>query len=59
MDCSKKVSIHTWSGPFWLIGWLFTVGFAPLSGWKILFALVVWPYYIGQIVAKATGIGGQ
>ncbi len=32
----------------WFGGWLFTIGFAKLFWGKALFALVVWPYYLGQ-----------
>jgi hypothetical protein len=35
----------TVTGPFWFIGWLFTVAFANLVWWKALLALVIWPYY--------------
>jgi hypothetical protein len=35
-------------GPIWYIGWLFTVAFTHLSFGKALFALVIWPYYLGS-----------
>ncbi len=35
-------------GTLWLIGWLFTVGFARLVWWKILLAVVAWPYFLGS-----------
>ena len=34
-------------GPLWFIGWLFTIGFAELSFWEGVLALVVWPYFLG------------
>ena len=34
--------------PIWFIGWLFTIGYASLVWWKILLAIVVWPYYLGS-----------
>jgi hypothetical protein len=37
-------------GMLWFAGWLFTIGFAKLTGWSILFGLAVWPYYLGLIV---------
>ncbi|MFH1003154.1 MAG: hypothetical protein V1780_03310 [Chloroflexota bacterium] len=37
-------------GVIWFIGWLFTIGFVQLVWWKILLALVIWPYYLGQAV---------
>lgn len=35
-------------GPLWFTGWLFTIGFAHLSFGKALWALVLWPYYLGS-----------
>jgi hypothetical protein len=32
---------------FWFAGWLFSVGFVGIHGWKLLWSLVVWPYYLG------------
>ncbi len=32
----------------WFIGWLFTIGYASLVWWKILLALVIWPYFLGS-----------
>jgi hypothetical protein len=34
-------------GALWFIGWLFTVAYAELVWWQSLFALVIWPYYLG------------
>jgi len=31
----------------WFIGWLFTIGYASPVWWKILLALVIWPYFLG------------
>lgn len=33
--------------PIWFMGWLFTIGYVSLVWWKILLALVVWPYFLG------------
>ena len=35
------------SGTVWFAGWLFTTGFMQLAWWKVLLALVVWPYFLG------------
>jgi hypothetical protein len=35
-------------GPIWIIGWLFTVGFVHLPVSKAIFALALWPYYLGS-----------
>jgi hypothetical protein len=37
-------------GLFWFAGWLFTIAFANLVWWKILLAIVVWPYFLGLAV---------
>ena len=36
--------------PLWAIGWLFTMGYLKLTFWKAVFAIVIWPYYIGVAV---------
>jgi hypothetical protein len=38
-------------GSIWFIGWLFTIGFAELSFWKAVLALVLWPYFLGAGLA--------
>jgi hypothetical protein len=54
-DEKKKVKKNAESatiiGPIWFIGWLFTIGFAKLSFWKAVFALIVWPYYLGSALS--------
>jgi len=35
-------------GAIWFIGWLFTIGYASLVWWKILLAIVIWPYFLGS-----------
>jgi len=37
--------------PIWFIGWLFTIGYANLVWWKILLALVIWPYFLGSALS--------
>lgn len=41
-------------GPIWMIGWLFTIGFAHLDLAKGLLALVIWPYYLGVALRGAS-----
>ena len=41
-----------WVGPIWFAAWLFTIAFLKLSFWKAVFAIVIWPYYIGAFFAK-------
>ena len=35
------------AGPLWFGGWLFTIGFLKLALTKAVFALLLWPYYLG------------
>jgi hypothetical protein len=42
-----RIEQHTFGGALWAIGWLFTIGFLHLTFWKGVFAIVVWPYYLG------------
>jgi len=49
MESNRPINVHAdVAGPIWFIGWLFTIGFAEITGWKILLALIVWPLYLGQ-----------
>jgi len=50
----ENVVIENYGGMegFWLIGWLFTIGFLKLSFWKGVLALFIWPYYLGAYFAK-------
>jgi hypothetical protein len=48
-----KVENHSFTAFSWFAGWLFSIGFLNLPFWKGLLALVLWPYYIGQVVAAA------
>jgi len=36
------------AGAIWFIGWLFTIGYVGLVWWKIILAIVIWPYFLGQ-----------
>ena len=46
-DKSGAVCGGAGAGGIWFIGWLFTIGFAKLAFWPGVFALIVWPYYLG------------
>ena len=50
-ECNKPQKIqvvqHTFLGGAWFAAWLFTIGYLHLTFWKGVFALVIWPYYIG------------
>jgi hypothetical protein len=47
MDRSVKIVQHTSLGMFWVIGWLFSIGFLKLGFVQGLVALLIWPYYLG------------
>lgn len=47
---NKIVLVSRETGTFWFAGWLFTIGFAQLTFWNGLLALIVWPYYLGLLV---------
>jgi len=34
----------------WFAGWLFTIAYANLVWWKIIVGIVVWPFYLGDVV---------
>ncbi len=42
-----RIEQHSSIGLLWFGGWLFTLGFLDLSFWRGVWALVVWPYYLG------------
>jgi hypothetical protein len=46
-----KMEVAGIMGPLWIIGWLFTIGFVHLSFGKGLWALAVWPYYLGRAIS--------
>lgn len=39
-------------GPIWVAGWLFTIGYLHLPIVKAIFAIVIWPYYMGAAFAR-------
>ena len=41
---------QTTAGTLWFAGWLFTIGFAKLAGWKAVFGLALWPYWLGTAI---------
>lgn len=44
---SHSVNGCALAGPLWFGGWLFTIGFLKLAVTKAIFALLLWPYYLG------------
>jgi hypothetical protein len=39
-------------GLVWVMGWLFTIGYLHLPVAKALYAIVIWPYYIGVAIRR-------
>ncbi|KKU53602.1 MAG: hypothetical protein UY41_C0034G0011 [Candidatus Moranbacteria bacterium GW2011_GWE1_49_15] len=47
-----RVEQHGFTAFSWFAGWLFTIGFLDLEFfWEGVFAIVLWPYYIGVAVS--------
>jgi hypothetical protein len=46
-----RVEQHSVGGTIWFVGWLFTIGFVPLGFWKGVAAVLLWPYFLGQVVS--------
>lgn len=46
---NKTVRIHRHGslGMFWVIGWLFTIGFLKHGFWTGVLAIFIWPYFLG------------
>jgi hypothetical protein len=60
MDRSVKIVQHTSLGMFWVIGWLFSIGFLNLGFFQALLALLIWPYYLGaHFAAQAPPAAGN
>jgi hypothetical protein len=38
------------AGGTWFAGWLFTIGFAKLVWWKVVLAIIAWPYFLAQAI---------
>lgn len=50
-ECRNAGAASALVGPIWCIGWLFTIGYAHLHFWKGFLALILWPYYLGTVLA--------
>jgi hypothetical protein len=48
-----RIEQHTFTGSAWFAAWLFTIGFLHLTFWKAVFAIVIWPYYLGANFSAA------
>jgi hypothetical protein len=45
-----RIEQHGGAGLLWFAGWLFTIGYADLSFWRGVLAIIVWPYYLGTLL---------
>lgn len=50
---SVKIENNVLPGGAWIAAWLFTIGYLKLAFWEGLFAIVLWPYYLGMHFAPA------
>ena len=48
---SDKREHNGWISISW-VAWLFTIGFMDLSFWQVVWALVIWPCYLGIAAAR-------
>ena len=48
-----KMEVAGIMGPLWMMGWLFTIGFADLRFIQGVWAILLWPYYLGTMLAPA------
>lgn len=51
-----KIVNNTLSGGLWFGGWLFTIGFLDLAMPKLIYAIVLWPYYLGAMLGSTLGV---
>ncbi|MFO7654322.1 MAG: hypothetical protein R6X25_10935 [Candidatus Krumholzibacteriia bacterium] len=47
-----KMEVAGLVGPLWILGWLFTLGYVGLNVPKALWAVVIWPYYLGSALGQ-------
>jgi hypothetical protein len=43
-----RVDSGGWMGAVWFGGWLYTIGWLHLVMPQALYALAIWPYYVGR-----------
>ncbi len=45
---NRPVKTVVTTAPFWLIGWLFTIGYTQPTFWKAVLDILIWPYFLGK-----------
>jgi hypothetical protein len=48
MKFGGRLDMGGLTGPLWFAGWLFTLGLLHLPLAKAIFAIVIWPFYLGS-----------
>lgn len=48
-------SVQIGGSSLWFVLWLFTIGFTQLGFWSGVWAIVLWPYYLGSHLAALYG----
>jgi hypothetical protein len=49
-----KIEQHGSLGMLWFAGWLFTIGYLQLAFMEGLWAIIIWPYYLGASISLTT-----
>jgi len=49
-----RIEQHSSIGLLWIGGWLFTLGYLKLTFWKGVFAIFIWPDYLGVTFAPGS-----
>ena len=47
-EIKGKMEVAGITGPIWIMGWLFTIGYAHLPLGKAILGILLWPYYLGR-----------
>lgn len=50
------IQINVNNGIPWFVGWSFAIAFCHLSSWQVLFAVLLWPFYLGETLATLAGV---
>ena len=52
---ARKITwkVHKSIPPVLTTMWLFTIGLCKLTFWQGVFAIIIWPYYIGDLLGRS------
>jgi hypothetical protein len=48
-----KIEQSSAAGLMWIAGWLFTIGYADLTFIQGVWGIILWPYYLGDLLRSA------